>query len=647
MLIFFEAVVSYDFYISTQKTTQTLIKKNIQTDILNLNHYLNKNFHPDQINTVASHIDNLIVINRTILDIHIYDDNKNLAYHPNIRFDNKHPSDDNCLPVAKIMQSDLLKNQCFTFHLKFYKNLQPIYYTVKIYLDSGYINTILTQEAKRIGLIFVIASLIAASFLMFILKKFIIKPLEQLRRFAYYSQYSPKNFFIKEIESIRYSLEITFERLKREQDNLYRLSTKDPLSGLYNRLSLTEKVEWLITKAQREKRRFALIFLDLDNFKNINDSHGHIFGDKVLLHISKVLLNIVRENDIVSRLGGDEFVIVLSDFEHEEQITEVATRIKKELNKTFTIDDQSEHITASMGITIYPDDANEFTTLLKNADIAMYKSKDLGKNNYYFFTEGLNTIVQEKIAMQKLIEKALSNNQFELFYQPKVDIKSNKIVSCEALIRLIDPINGIIPPDKFIPVAEESDMILKLGDWIIKEACRQLDSWSQTQLKDVKISVNVSSKQLNNDFLKTITTNVSVQNIPKLDMEITESVFLDNFEKKLQIIEQIKDMGITFSLDDFGTGYSSLSYLKNIPFSTLKIDKAFIDDLESKQGKSFVNMIVGIADDLDMNIVAEGVETEEQLEYLKSVNCEMYQGYLCSKPLPAKEFEELFNLNCV
>lgn len=637
-----EIIVFYNFYTSTKTTIHNLIKENLQTDILNLSHYLNKTFHPGSINSVASHIDNILVINNAIRDIHILDDKDKLIYHPTTRYGNQHAFDTNCLPIAKIMQSDILNNQCFEFQLKFYNNLDPYHYKVKIYLDSEYIHNILIEEAKKIFLLFLIVSLVSVAFLIFIEKIYIIIPLEQLRRYAYYSEYPPKNFFISELESIRYSLQITFERLKREQENLYTLSTKDPLSGLYNRLSLKEKVEWLISKAQRDGDQFALIFLDLDNFKNINDSRGHTFGDKVLLHVSKVLLNAVRENDIVARLGGDEFVIVLPKFENEAQITEVAQRIKEELSKTYNINDINESITASMGITIFPKDGKEFTTLLKNADIAMYKSKDLGKNNYHFFTQGLDKIVQDKITMHRLMEKALQNNHFELFYQPKVDIQTNKIVSCEALIRLHDPVKGIIAPDKFIPLAEESDFIIKLGDWIIKEACKQLREWSQTQLADVKISINVSSRQLNADIVQTLIENLRNIDDKKLDLEITESVFLDDFKTKLKVIKQLKRFGITFSLDDFGTGYSSLSYLKNIPFSTLKIDKAFIDELKSKQGKSFVNMIIGIANDLEMDVVAEGVETQEQLSYLKAAKCEMYQGYLCSKPLPPKEFEELF-----
>jgi diguanylate cyclase (GGDEF)-like protein len=493
---------------------------------------------------------------------------------------------------------------------------------------------------------FLITAFIFAVLLWILFKAYIITPLEKLRQYAYYSENPPQNFFIKEIESIRYSLSITFNRLKREQEELYNLSTKDPLSGLYNRLSLVEKLNWLISKAQRDKNEFAIIFLDLDNFKNINDSKGHEFGDKILLHISQVLLQATRDNDIVSRLGGDEFVVVLPEFTNENKIIEIAQRLKEKLSTPFKIDDEDYQITASMGIAIYPKDGDSVQTLLKNADIAMYKSKELGKNNFQFFTSAINKAVQERIHMQRIIKDALKNNYFKLFYQPKVDIKTNKIVGCEALIRLIDPIEGLISPYKFITIAEENMSIIPLGEWIIQEAVSQIKKWEHTPLRDIKVSINLSGIQFQDpELLQKIQKYTQDIDRNKFDIELTESVLIDNFDERLNIIKDIKKLGISLSLDDFGTGYSSLSYLKDIPFDTLKIDKSFIDNLYTKNDLTFVNMIIGIAEDLNLDVVAEGVETQEQLRLLKEINCELYQGYLCSKPVPAKEFEELFILN--
>jgi EAL domain-containing protein (putative c-di-GMP-specific phosphodiesterase class I) len=276
----------------------------------------------------------------------------------------------------------------------------------------------------------------------------------------------------------------------------------------------------------------------------------------------------------------------------------------------------------------------------------MYRSKALGKNNFHFFTKNLDKVIQEKVAMQKIMLDALENHYFKLYYQPKVDIKTGKITSCEALIRLIDPVHGLIPPDKFINLAEENNFIIQLGEWIIQESARQILAWKGTPLEGIKVSINVSAKQFNDKkFVEKL--SIYTRDIDKnsLDIELTESVFVNDFDEKFNDITQIKNLGFTLSLDDFGTGYSSLSYLKNIPFDTIKIDKTFIDDLEHAQDKNFVVMIINIAKTLNLEIVAEGVETQEQLEILKEMDCDIYQGYLCSKPLPSEEFEQLVKKN--
>jgi diguanylate cyclase (GGDEF)-like protein len=451
-------------------------------------------------------------------------------------------------------------------------------------------------------------------------------------------------FLIQELESIRYSLDFTFKRLKEEQQELFNLSTKDPLSGLYNRLSLIEKINWLISKAQRSDTQFAVLFLDLDNFKNINDSRGHEFGDQVLKHIAGILLTSVRDNDIVSRIGGDEFVIVLPDIEDNDAILEVIKRIQKSLFTPIVFDNFKYHVTCSIGITIYPKDGESVTELLKNADIAMYKSKALGKNNFHFYTESLNNEIQEKMKIQRLMINALEEGNFKLYYQPKVDIETNKIIGCEALIRLIDPVHGLIPPNKFINIAEENNFIIPLGNWIIEEATAQLKLWENTPLQDIKLSINVSGVQFKNKNLFSILESAIANIDPsKLEIELTESVLMNDFDEKLKVIHSFKTLGLSLSLDDFGTGYSSLSYLKQIPFDTLKIDKSFIDDIENKKEQSFVNMIITIAEELDLEVIAEGVENKEQLKYLKEMRCSQYQGYYCSKPLPVEEFEALFN----
>lgn len=639
-VIFLEGIIFYSFYKNTNKNINTLLIHSTQSDVLSLQYYIQNNLQRKDNNEVVSHLNYIIANNPVIKYIYLFNTKKQT---------NSFQATHQCLPISKIATADLFTQSCYKFSTKIYdKGSAPKYYYIYISLDKKYIQSLLIKELHKHVLLFIIAILLFSSLFWILFLSYIIKPLEELRKYAYYNDKPPKYFFIQEIESIRHSMHLTFHRLKQEQQKLYDLSTRDQLSGLYNRLSLMEKLNWLISKTKRENGEFAIIFLDLDNFKNINDSKGHEFGDSILIHIAKTLLKITRDNDIVSRLGSDEFVIVLSEYEDENKIIEVTRRLQERLSDPFRINDEDYHVTASMGIAIYPKDGKNVKTLLKNADTAMYKSKELGKNNYQFFTDTINQIVQERIHIQKIIKDALQNNKFKLFYQPKVDIKTNKIIGCEALVRLIDPEKGIISPYKFIPIAEKSFTIIPLGDWILKEAVSQIQKWQKTPLKNLKISINLSDEQFKDSELlhkiETFTKNIDRS---KLDIEFTESVLTQQFDERLNIIKNIKKLGISLFLDDFGTGYSSLSYLKDIPLDTLKINKSFIDNIKTKADLTFINMIIGIADDLNLDVVAKGVETLEQLQLLKAVNCEQYQGFLCSKPVCAKEFEELFNKKCV
>ncbi len=629
----------FQFYKNSEKNISKLLTNNIQTEILNMKHYLKTNLNKNNINELISHLDSISSSSKSIHNIHIFNEKK-LSIYATERVSpilNKE-----CTPISKITRKEVLEEECYSFNITLYNNLTPYFFTSEVYIDKQYLHQLLKQQT--IILISYYALLVILFFLLLwiMLKKTIIVPLEELRQFAYYSNTTPKKFFINEIESIRHSLSMTFARLKKEQEELYKLSTKDTLSGLYNRMSLIDKIEWLIASSDRDPKKFAVIFFDLDNFKTINDSQGHVFGDKVLQNISNILLKSVRDHDIVSRVGGDEFVILLPSCEKETIVVNVLERIKEELAKPFHLDDHSYHLTASMGVSLYPRDGKDSQTLLKHADIAMYRSKELGKNTYHFFTESLNRTIEQKIAMQNLIETSLQNNYFELYFQPKTDVISGKIVACEALIRLIDPKKGLIPPDMFIPLAEESSLIIAIGEWVVLESSRVLQKWQHSDLQDIKMSINISAKHFNESNLISMLQEVCKKiDKSRLDIELTESVFVNNFEHTLETIKQVKALGLTLSLDDFGTGYSSLSYLKNIPFDTLKIDKIFIDDLESKKGKSFVNMIINIANSLELEVVAEGVEEEKQLSYLQKMGCNTYQGYLCSKPLPLAEFEAL------
>ena len=631
----------YDFYLKEKRITESLLQTNLQTAALNLNGFLRKNFNPKHIGNITSQLDSRIVSNKTIASIEIINENNQTVYSSFDYAKGKSHQNQKCTPITKISKSDLEKSTCYEFSIDYFSGLHAHKYRVIIGVDQHYIHKILTEEAKQILFVALLFTFIFFIVVYILLKRYVITPLEALRRYAYYSEYSPKELLIKEFESIRYSLELTFKRLKNEQENLYNLSTKDPLTQLYNRNDLYSQVNRIIASANRTNKKFAIIFLDLDNFKNINDSIGHHFGDIVLKRIANYLRSAIRENDIPARIGGDEFLIVLPEIEDEHNILEVVKRIQSHIAAPIHINNERYNITVSMGVAVYPKDGKDFNTLLKHADIAMYKAKALGKNNYQFFTDQLNKNVQEKIKMQALLANALEKQHFELFYQPKVDINTNTITGCEALIRLIDPKEGIISPDRFIPVAEENGMIITIGEWIVKEACQQIEKWQSTSLKDVKLSINVSGLQLEDkNFLRMLENNLSCIEGTKLDIELTESVLMKDFDEKIKLLNKMKNLGISLSLDDFGTGYSSLSYLRDIPFDTLKIDKSFIDTMQ--ENKAFINMIIGISRDLELEVVAEGVETQQQLEYLKAMQCEMYQGYLCSKPLPAHQFEERF-----
>jgi diguanylate cyclase (GGDEF)-like protein len=631
----------YDFYLREKEITNRLIKTNLQSEVLNLNAFLRKNFAPDAVGSIASQLDSHTISDKIIAYIKIVDD-KNKTLYTSPQYNQKRQHDkQRCLPITDIMQSKLSQVACYDFYIKHHQNLQQHLYHVIVGIDREYIRQLQTKEAiymLRITLAFTVLFFVLVYFLA---EKYLIVPLEALRNYAYYSEFAPKEFFIKEFESIRYSLEMTFKRLKTEQKNLYTLSTQDPLTGLYNRNDLKSQVKRILASAKRGNKQFAIIFLDLDNFKNINDSIGHHFGDVILKKVADVLRLAIRENDIPARIGGDEFLVVLPEIDTEAHVVDVLQRIKKHLSAPIHINNERYKVTVSMGVALFPKDGTDFNTLLKHADIAMYKAKELGKNNYQFFTDTLNEMVQKKIQMHSLLSEALEQGYFQLFYQPKVDIGTQKIVACEALLRLVHPQEGIIAPDRFIPLAEESGMIVSIGEWIVQEACQQINRWQQTPLAGIKLSINVSGVQLaEKDFLQMLQHHTHCIHDAQLDIELTESVFIGDFDTKIQLLHQIKALGVTLSLDDFGTGYSSLSYLRTIPFDTLKIDKSFIDSMQ--ENKAFINMIIGIAKDLQLEVVAEGVENEEQLAYLKEMQCEQYQGYLCSKPLPAIAFEKLF-----
>lgn len=522
------------------------------------------------------------------------------------------------------------------------KNITPL--KLVFVLDKNNIFLYFNENTSKFLLYFGLAPVFIFILIWVLLHNFIAKPLERLHKFAHNHSHIPKVFTLRELETIRYTMLKTFQRLEDEKKELYEMLRVDLLSGLANRKALGEYAERLIATSSRGHKEFAFLFLDLDNFKTINDSLGHHVGDELLKKISSTVNEVLRANDFVARVGGDEFVIIIENYNSLVELTKIVDRMQKHVAQTCAIQTHLLNVESSIGIAFYPKDGDNLISLMKNSEIAMYEAKSKGRARYHFFTEELNKRVQDTIALDKEMRKALVNEEYQLYYQPKVSLKSGKIVGVEALIRWISPTKGVIVPDTFIPLAEENGFIVKLGWWVVEESIRQHKLWRDKNI-DVIISINVSAKQLlaegfMADFKRLLEENGVEPS--KIDIEITEYLFLQNSEKNSQIVQELHNFGVTISLDDFGTGYSSLSYLKRFPIDNLKIDKAFIDDCDSVEGSVFVETIVKMGQTLNMKVVAEGVELKEQFEYLKAIGCDQYQGYYFSKPLKVNDFEALF-----
>jgi diguanylate cyclase (GGDEF)-like protein/PAS domain S-box-containing protein len=414
----------------------------------------------------------------------------------------------------------------------------------------------------------------------------------------------------------------------------------DVLTGLFNRYSLEERLEQSLLAARRNQTKVAVMFIDMDRFKNINDTLGHHTGDALLVEIGNRLDQKVRESDIVARLGGDEFVVVLSGVESTLAAGAVAAEIVNCLGEVYTIDAKVLHITSSIGISMYPMDGEDVETLMKHADAAMYHAKDKGRNNFQFFTAAMNTAIEERMMLETEMRRAIDQREFELYYQPICDARG-EWCSLEALLRWRHPEKGLILPGQFIPVAEESRLIIPLGKWVIEEACRQSAEWRDRYGIALPVSINVSMHQLYSiglhDQVRALRDHYNL-NEGSLRFEITESTAMDNPELAIEQLWRFRDAGIELAIDDFGTGYSSLAYLKKLPIHTLKLDRTFVDDISRDDNDEAISAAtVALAHNLGLNVVAEGVETEAQQDFLIAHGCDFLQGYLYSHPLPPAE----------
>ncbi|MCX6076118.1 MAG: EAL domain-containing protein [Campylobacterales bacterium] len=443
------------------------------------------------------------------------------------------------------------------------------------------------------------------------------------------------------------SLNITQNQINELNHELEYTSLHDSLTGLPNRLYLRQQLKGIKQGAIKNGDKFAIIFLDLDHFKNINDTLGHDVGDTLLKTVANILRTNVTENALVTRIGGDEFIIVLSGFNHVDYLLPVITELLKEFRKELFIKGYSLRLSASMGVSIYPDDSTSVRELMKYADIAMYKAKADGRDNFSFFTQTLNKKIHSEVDIINDMQRAFYDNEFKLYYQPKVDTKSKKIIGAEALIRWHHHTKGIIGPNIFIPLAESTGFILNLGSFVIKESARAIKRFNDLGFTDLVISINVSTRQFqHSDLYKDLENEISKNEInPKqLAIEITEGIMIKYVESALSILEKIKILGVSLYLDDFGTGYSSLSYLKKFPIDTLKIDKSFVDDISSDNIKNeslLINTILEMGKSLKLTVIAEGVEEEYQFNYLRDKGCDIIQGYYFAKPMCEEDFIEL------
>jgi diguanylate cyclase (GGDEF)-like protein/PAS domain S-box-containing protein len=413
----------------------------------------------------------------------------------------------------------------------------------------------------------------------------------------------------------------------------------DALTSLPNRALLADRLELALNLARRNSGSVAVLFLDLDNFKLINDSMGHAVGDRMLEIAAERLSGLMRRSDTVARVGGDEFVLVITDFPHTTEIACVAEKIMASLSSPYEVAGKSLHSSVSIGIAIYPGGGSDATSLLQNADTAMYKAKSAGKNSFRFYDKSMHLEVIRRLDMEANMREALLKNQFELYYQPKVDIKSNTVVGVEALIRWQRPGHGLVSPDAFLPLAEESRLIFGIGNWVLRDVCRQVADWRAEGPSDLKVAFNLSARQFeDDDLVDRVAAALAEAGIPGscLEIELTETTTMKDPQRAITVLEGLRRLGVGVAIDDFGTGYSSLSYLKNLPISTLKIDLSFVRGIPEDSGDvEIIDSILALGRTFRVAVVAEGVETEAQLECLKRMGCPVVQGYLYARPMPA------------
>jgi diguanylate cyclase (GGDEF)-like protein/PAS domain S-box-containing protein len=436
---------------------------------------------------------------------------------------------------------------------------------------------------------------------------------------------------------------------KQDEEKIRYQANFDALTGLPNRSLLTDRLSQAILSANRENWKLALLFIDLDQFKVVNDTFGHVMGDELLQVVSERIRGCVRETDTVARFGGDEFVILMQDVTDLEAPATVSSKLITEVTRSFTLYEREIYIGASVGITIYPDDAQSLDALLRNADMAMYQAKERGRNNYQFFTASMQRQTIERQRLEQDLRQAIQRNELELHYQPVVDALTNRVCSLEALLRWNHAEQGQLSPDIFIPLAEDCGLIGPIGEWVVEQACIQLSHWQRAGYEQLDVAINLSSRQrelgLAPEFLTRVFEQSGVRS-GSVTLEITESLLMNDTEGSIEWLTRFKDLGVKLSVDDFGTGYSSLGYLKRFPVDALKIDRSFINDLpDDKDSATLVRTIIGMAKSLNLGLIAEGVETQQQMMFLMAEGCNFLQGYYFARPMSVKQLDRWFEKN--
>lgn len=432
--------------------------------------------------------------------------------------------------------------------------------------------------------------------------------------------------------------------MKENQEKLARLVNFDPLTGLANRRFLRERLEHAIHLAKRQDGKIAIFFIDLDNFKYINDTLGHEAGDMLLVHITERIKKVVRESDTLSRMGGDEFVLVAENIESEDDAVSLANKLIESLASSFSIDRNNVFSGASIGISVFPTDGTDIDTLMKKADMAMYQSKELGKGRFSFFSSELERKLKNKLTIETQLRAAILKNEFALYYQPQVDARTHKMVGVEALIRWNHPEKGLLPPADFISVAEEDGLIIPIGEWVFMSAMSTLRSWLDIGVDPGCVAVNVADKQFKeSNFVSKMKQSIELFDIPPhlVKIELTEGIIMDQPDEAIQKLKELKAIGLKISIDDFGTGYSSLSYLKRFPIDQFKIDRSFVQDLGESNNNEITTAMIAMGKALNIEIIAEGVENQEQLQFLKDKGCFFIQGFFYSRPLPEENITKI------